>query len=100
MFYIYVLYSKRSDKYYIGLTSNVVRRLEEHNNPPAYKKYTSKHLPWELKSSFECSNSRGEGLMIERFIKKQKSRIFIEKLISEKENPEYFNDLVKNILKK
>ena len=99
MFYIYILYSSRSDKYYIGLTTDVNRRLEQHNNPPVNKKYTAKHLPWELKVFFQCSNSRGNGLIIERFIKNQKSRIFVEKLIAEKDNPEYFKDLINNIMK-
>jgi len=99
MFYIYILYSKRSDKYYIGFTSDVIRRLEEHNNPLKNTKYTAKHLPWEIKVFFECSDSRGNCLLIERFIKNQKSRNFLEKLISEKDNPEYFKNLTRNILK-
>jgi hypothetical protein len=56
MFYIYILYSKKSDRYYIGLTSDVNRRLEKHNDPPENTKYTAKHLPWELKIFFECSD--------------------------------------------
>ncbi|MCB8994752.1 MAG: GIY-YIG nuclease family protein [Bacteroidales bacterium] len=31
MFYIYILYSAKYDKYYVGHTDNVPRRLEEHN---------------------------------------------------------------------
>ena len=100
MFYVYILYSKRSDKYYTGLTSDVNRRMEEHNNPSVYNNYTSKHIPWELKVFFGCSEVRGEGLIIERFIKNQKSRIFLEKIIAEKENPAYFENLINNILKK
>jgi putative endonuclease len=49
VYYIYILLSKRSGKYYIGLTSDVNRRLEEHNNPTVFNKYTAKHIPWELK---------------------------------------------------
>ena len=90
VFYIYILYSLKSDKYYIGLTTDVSRRLQEHNNPSENKKYTSKHLPWEVKVFFECSDSRGEGLIVERFIKNQKSRVFIEKLITEQENRKYY----------
>ena len=99
MFYIYILYSRSSNKYYIGSTSDVNRRFEEHNNPQVKTKYTAKHLPWELKVSFRCSDSRGDGLLIERFIKNQKSRAFIEKLIAEKDNPEYFKNLIRNRLK-
>jgi putative endonuclease len=100
MFYIYILYSQKSDKYYIGLTTDVNRRLEEHNHPPINKKYTAKHLPWKLKFFFECSDSRGIGLKVERFIKNQKSRNFLEKLIVHKDDPDYFSDLVNNVMKK
>ena len=31
MFYVYVLYSKKDKKLYIGYTSNLKRRFEEHN---------------------------------------------------------------------
>ena len=98
VFYIYILYSLKSDKYYIGMSSDVNRRLEEHNNPLGFNKYTAKHIPWEIKLFFDVSGVRGEALIVERFIKNQKSRIFLEKLISAKDNPAYFNTLIKNIL--
>ena len=98
VFYIYVLYSNRSDRYYTGLTSDVERRLHEHNNPTKFDKYTPKHLPWELKLSFACSELRGEALIIERFIKKQKSRFFIDNLIRQNDNPDNFKDFIVNIL--
>ncbi len=98
MFYIYILYSLKANKYYVGLTSDVNRRLEEHNDTSKVNKYTSKYLPWKLVMFFEVSESRGEALIVERFIKKQKSRVFLEKLISQKENNEYFISFVKNIL--
>jgi len=98
MFYIYILYSLKANKYYVGFTSDVNRRLEEHNDTSRVNKYTSKYHPWELVMYFEVSQNRGEALIIERFIKKQKSRVFLEKLISQKENTEYFISLVKDIL--
>jgi putative endonuclease len=100
MFYIYVIYSLRSDKYYIGMTSDVLRRLSEHNDPARLNKYTSKHIPWELKLFFEVSDKRGEALIVERFLKNQRSRPFLEKLIAEKDNPAYLNSLKENILKR
>ena len=100
MFYIYILYSNKSDKYYTGLTTDVPKRLNEHNNPSVRSKYTAKYLPWEVKVFFECSDFRGDGLKVERFIKSQKSRVFLEKLITEKGNREYYDDLIKKILKK
>jgi hypothetical protein len=37
-------------------------------------------------------------MSVERFIKNQKSRTFIEKLIEQKENPEYFKSFIYNVL--
>ena len=81
MFYLYVLYSAGSDLYYIGHTENVAGRLFQHNNPEL-DNYTSVHRPWELAAAFEAGATRGEALKLERFIKKQKSRSLIERLIS------------------
>ena len=100
MFFIYILYSSKSDKYYIGLTSDVQRRLSEHNDPSRINKYTSKHLPWELRLFFKVSDTRGEAMIVERFIKNQKSRIFLERLIAEKDNPAFSITLINNILKR
>jgi putative endonuclease len=72
----------------------------QHNNPTVFSKYTSKHLPWELKVFFEVSTNRGEAIIVERFIKNQKSRVFLENLIAEKDNPDFFSTLIYNILKK
>lgn len=100
MYYVYIIYSSKSDKYYVGLTSDVQRRIEEHNDPLRVNKYTSKYLPWELKLFFEVSEERGKAQIVEKFIKNQKSRVFLEKLISEEGNPQYFISLTNNILEK
>ena len=100
VFYIYILYSLNSDKYYIGMTSDVVRRIAEHNDPSRANKYTAKHIPWELKLFFEISDIRGEALIVERFLKNQRSKVFLERLIAEKDNPAYFNLFKENILKR
>jgi len=81
MFYIYILYSKSSDLYYVGQTEDYRRRLQEHNSTER-NTYTGKHRPWELAAVFECGNSRGDAMKIEAFIKKQRSRKLLEKMIS------------------
>ncbi len=78
--YIYILYSIASDKYYVGYTDNVKRRLIEHNSKP-FNTYTAKHRPWILKAAFNCSEEIGAARRIERFIKDQRSRKLIEQLI-------------------
>ena len=100
MFYVYILHSVSSDHYYIGHTNDVEKRLKEHNNPKENSKFTSKHLPWELKLWFEVTQFREDAMKVERFIKNQKSREFIERIISEVNNQYFFADLVKNILKR
>ena len=80
MYYIYILHSSDSEKYYCGYSNDPWRRIIEHNTKP-FNTYTSKHRPWILKAVFECSDLEEEAIKIERFIKKQKSKAFIEKLI-------------------
>jgi putative endonuclease len=80
MFYIYILYSDTSDIFYVGYTNNYIRRLAEHNQSEK-NTFTSKHRPWVLKAVYSCGEIEGEAMRIEKFIKKQKSRKLIEKLI-------------------
>ena len=51
-------------------------RLEQHLSNST-DKYTGKAKDWILKTVFEVSNSEGDAMKIERFIKKQKSRNLI-----------------------
>ena len=53
-FYIYILYSEKANKYYIGHTSDVNRRLFEHNNPEKSTKFTAKYLPLALVHPLNC----------------------------------------------
>jgi len=80
MYFIYILYSIASDIYYVGYTGDVEQRLKQHNEL-AEDTFTSKHRPWVLKAVFSCGESRGLAMRVEKFIKKQKSKAFIETLI-------------------
>ncbi len=80
MFYTYILYSSCLDRYYIGTTDDVIRRLDEHNNAHYKNAYTSKGIPWELKLAIPCNDS-AESYRLEAFIKRMKSRVFIEKML-------------------
>ena len=95
MYYIYIIYSKTSDKFYIGYSHNPQRRVIEHNTKP-FNTYTSKHRPWIIKAVFQCSLIEAGALRIEKFIKKQKSRVLIEKLADSNYIPTgYFAQLVR-----
>ena len=93
MFYIYIIYSEKSDKYSVGHSDNPERRLKEHNTIP-FSTYTSKHRPWVLKASIPISEERGAALKVERYIKKQKSRKFIEELIAYQNDSERIAQLL------
>jgi len=80
MFYIYILYSESSDIYYVGYTRDYKTRLVNHNTSSSIT-FSSKHRPWVLKAVFECGAERKEAMALERFIKRQKSRSLIEKII-------------------
>jgi putative endonuclease len=75
--FLYILHSKTSTKYYVGETHDVKERILKHNQ----HKYANAY--------FECID-RSEALFLERFIKKMKSKIFIEKII---QNPEILKDI-------
>jgi len=80
MYYIYIIYSKSADRYYIGYSNDTERRLEEHNTKP-FNTYTSKHRPWTMKAAFPVSEDRGQAMKIERYLKRLKSRKIIEQII-------------------
>jgi putative endonuclease len=93
MFYIYIIFSESANKYYIGHTNDPCRRLEEHNMV-IKNNFTFKYRPWILKGCFPISQSRREAIMIEKYLKKMKSRIFIKNLIA---SPEHFDEILKKV---
>ena len=78
MYYVYILKSQSSGKYYIGQTQNIEQRLIRHNS--GQSRYTKGKGPWLLVYKMECM-SRIEALAIEKKFKSHKSRTYIEKLI-------------------
>jgi putative endonuclease len=78
-FLVYIIYSPSLDKYYVGYSSNLEKRLNEHNS--GISSFTSKALDWQLKY-FEKFSSRESAREREIQIKKKKSRKYIEWLIN------------------
>ncbi|WP_291106344.1 GIY-YIG nuclease family protein [Flavobacterium sp. UBA6195] len=77
---VYILYSKKLDKHYIGFTENLIQRLEFHLNDSQSRKFTYKSDDWELIFTIECV-TKHQGLSIEKHIKSMKSRIYIQNLL-------------------
>jgi len=83
-FYVYVLQNP-AGRFYIGSTSNLERRIAEHNvqehNP---KKYTSKHKGfWQL-VYHKTFDNLADALRYERHIKRMKSARWIREHLLQK----------------
>ena len=63
MYYVYVLYSVKYDKIYIGQTNNVERRLTGHNS--GKHRYTKRYIPWQVIHT-EKFNTRAEAITREK----------------------------------
>ncbi len=68
MFYVYILFSEKLSRYYVGYTSNIESRLDQHNQGKEY--YTSRGVPWEYKYSEKFANET-EAIRRERAIRKR-----------------------------
>lgn len=72
---VYILYSQKRSRYYVGQTNNIKKRLERHNN--GFVPSTKSGLPWQLIKTFEVA-SRSEAMQLENKIKKRGSKRFLE----------------------
>ena len=84
MFYTYILFSPRIDRFYIGCTSNLEERLIKHINKN--KGFTNQADDWEIVYS-KAFSAKHEALNLEKQIKSWKSKIRIQKLI-DSEHPD------------
>ena len=78
MYFIYIIQSYVDSSFYIGYTSYLDRRIQQHNK--GLSKYTSTKKPWKLVYSEEFI-TKTEAIKKEKFLKNQKSRYFYNKLI-------------------
>ena len=76
--FLYILYSQKLGKYYLGACSNLERRLYEHNI--GHSKFTSTGIPWTLVYSEEFTDLK-DAKARESKVKKMKSKKYIEHLI-------------------
>ena len=91
MHFLYILYSKKLNRYYIGETADVSFRLKLHLDKAFSTSFTSKSDDWELVFSFQ-TQTKEDSLYLEKFIKRMKSKKFIEKIMG---NPEILNEVLK-----
>ncbi len=78
-YYLYILYSQRLDRYYIGISHDPEMRLHYHNSFP--RGWTGRGRPWILAFSKKFPDKQTAHRW-ELFVKKQKSRELLQKIIS------------------
>ena len=74
MFTPYVLYSSKFDKIYVGQTSDLSRRIVQHNL--GKHRYTKRYVPWKILYT-EKFKTRAEAMKREKELKSHQGRNFI-----------------------
>ena len=71
-YWVYIIQSETSGRFYCGQSSNVEQRLRQHNDPEYRLSKTTKRFPgpWKLIWTQSCLN-RSEATRLERDIKKR-----------------------------
>ncbi|NMB57071.1 GIY-YIG nuclease family protein [Candidatus Beckwithbacteria bacterium] len=77
-FFVYILFDKNKDSYYIGQTNNLNRRISQHQKKQA--KFT-KRGNWELVYQEE-HNSRSAAVKREKYLKSLKSKKYIAQVLA------------------
>ena len=77
-FYVYIIYNIKHDKFYIGQTYSLKKRIFEHKN--GLSKYTSKFDGEWIFVYKEKYGARAEAMKREKFLKNQKNNNFYKKL--------------------
>jgi putative endonuclease len=82
MFTVYVLYSEKHDKIYIGYTSDLINRFLSHNEL-AKKGWTIKFRPWEIVHT-EVFETKVEAMRREKELKGGQGRQWIRQILLER----------------
>ena len=71
MHYLYVLYSFKVDKFYVGKSPDVLEIQNLHNSHHFRNSFTKIANDWEIQLTFKCEQ-RGDAIYLEKFIKRMK----------------------------
>lgn len=77
MYFVYVLHSLvQSDRYYVGYTTDVQKRLDEHNSGKSA--HTKPWLPWEI-VTYVAFKSKDKAQQFEKYLKSGSGHAFFRK---------------------
>ena len=79
-YFVYILESLKSGRYYVGYAADVEERLEYHNRGAT--RSTRGWRPWRI-AYIESHSEKRDAMKREREIKRMKSRRYIRKLVED-----------------
>jgi putative endonuclease len=78
MYYVYILRSVNNEnKFYIGYTDNLDRRLSQHKDAPS-DAYTHRYAPWRLETYIAFTSKR-LAEVFEIYLKSHSGRAFLRR---------------------
>jgi putative endonuclease len=80
LYYVYVLYSLKDKKFYIGFSSNVEERVKEHNSGKNIS--TKNRSPFKL-LYYEYHLSKSDALRRERYFKQAKGKTTLKQILKD-----------------
>jgi putative endonuclease len=80
MFFVYVLYSPKLNKRYVGSTNNLDKRIKEHN--AGKSKFTKSGIPWTLVHN-ESLATNSEARKREHFLKSGIGRKLLDEILNQ-----------------
>ena len=89
---VYILFSKKLDRFYTGSCKTLDYRIEQHFNKDFSKSFTARAEDWEL-FFFIDQLHYNQARMIEEHIKNMKSKVYIQNL-------KKYPDMVKKLIAK
>jgi predicted GIY-YIG superfamily endonuclease len=78
MHIVYIIQSQRAkDKYYVGITNDLQRRVYQHNTTPSCS-YTIKYSPWVLRTYIAFEDIE-KAAQFEVYLKSHSGKAFLQK---------------------
>lgn len=78
--FVYLLHSKKTDRFYVGLTCDLKKRLKEHNSGSNFS--TKPYTPWEL-IFFEGYLEKSDASRREKYLKTSQGSRLVKRMIKD-----------------
>lgn len=80
MFYTYILQSKKNSQLYVGYTSDLKRKIREHNQGLNFS--TKKYMPWEI-IYYEACIEESDAKRREKYLKTTQGNRLIKRRLKD-----------------